>query len=310
MNHNDKTIENQEQAALYALGVLCQHEARAFEEQLRDGDPQLRSDLFSFERVVDIIGCGAPAAEPPGYLLDILLTRLEKEGQVSGPAKVMSFHERGSAATPSPATPTSRPEPPSASFPASFPAPVASRPQDGPSAFLPWAIAASLLVCSIVGFLAWRNARQESDELRTQVAVIQDQTEKLRQQVNAENERVLELARINEVLSSPDHRVIEMSGSADSPNSSGKIYWDTRASQWAVVAKLPPAPAGKVYQLWFVTPDAKISAGLIKPDHSGHAFTVLKVPPDVSNVAAAAITLEPEGGSAQPTMPIYTLGKV
>jgi anti-sigma-K factor RskA len=75
-----------------------------------------------------------------------------------------------------------------------------------------------------------------------------------------------------------------------------------------VTADLPPAPEGKVYQLWFVTPDAKISAGLINLDKNGHGFTAVQFPPSVTQLAAAAITLEPEGGSEQPTMPIYALG--
>jgi len=44
---------------------------------------------------------------------------------------------------------------------------------------------------------------------------------------------------------------------------------------------------------------------------TGQSFTIIDVPSDVSKqVAAAAITLEPEGGSEQPTMPIYVLGRV
>ena len=77
-----------------------------------------------------------------------------------------------------------------------------------------------------------------------------------------------------------------------------------------VTADLPPAPEGKVYQVWFVTPTAKISAGLISPNNTGHGFTVVQFPSNIGMLVAAAITLEPEGGSQQPTMPIYALGKV
>lgn len=62
-----------------------------------------------------------------------------------------------------------------------------------------------------------------------------------------------------------------------------------------VTAELPPALEGKVYQLWFVTADTKISAGLISLDKNGHGFTVVQFPSSVTQLAAAAITLEPEG---------------
>ena len=79
--------------------------------------------------------------------------------------------------------------------------------------------------------------------------------------------------------------------------------------RWVVTANLPAAPAGKVYQLWFVTPDSKISAGLISTDQNGHGFAAVPFPSSITQLDAAAITLEPEGGSEQPTMPIYLLGK-
>jgi anti-sigma-K factor RskA len=101
-----------------------------------------------------------------------------------------------------------------------------------------------------------------------------------------------------------------MEGQPPAPASSAEILWDTQNSRWIVSANLPPAPSGKTYQLWFVTPAAKISAGLIRTDPTGHGFEVLEVPRNIGKVAAAAITLEPAGGSEQPTMPIFTLGEI
>jgi anti-sigma-K factor RskA len=59
-----------------------------------------------------------------------------------------------------------------------------------------------------------------------------------------------------------------------------------------------------------VTADAKVSAGLIEPNPRGHGFVVVDVPANVGQMQAVAITLEPQGGSPQPTMPIYVLGKI
>lgn len=324
MSYESKTEESQERAALYALGALCQHEARAFEEQLREGDAQLRADLESFEQVVDAIGYGAPAAEPPAYLFDILLTRLEKEEQLPTSANVLAFQafqersaplaastdtaETAGVAETSVSSPNMAPN--MAPNVTSNVVPLAARRPSKAATVIPWALAASLLIGSVVALLAWQQAKQQNETLQTEIAAVRRQTDELRAQMSAQNNRVLELARINQVLATPEHRVIEMAGFDGAPDSSGKIYWDTKAAQWAVVAQLPPAPAGKVYQLWFVTADEKVSAGLIKPDASGHAFTVVNVPTELANLAAAAITLEPEGGSAQPTMPIFTIGKI
>ena len=132
----------------------------------------------------------------------------------------------------------------------------------------------------------------------------------MREQLAGENARARELEQINSVLASPQRSVIAMAGLEVAPNASGNIYWDHQRNRWVVTANLPPAPAGKVYQLWMVTPEAKISAGMIEPDAHGHGFVVVDVPPTLSQVQAAAITLEPQGGSPQPTLPIYVMGKI
>jgi anti-sigma-K factor RskA len=68
-----------------------------------------------------------------------------------------------------------------------------------------------------------------------------------------------------------------------------------------LVAKdLPPAPSGKVYELWLQNAQGKVSsAGLLTG--SGDQTFVLKG--DASAAVWAGMTIEPKGGSEVPTMP-------
>lgn len=312
MKYEKSTEEKQEQAALYALGALSQHEARTFEAQLRDGDVQAETELESFEKVVGAMGYAAEPVEPPAYVLDVLTARLKKEPQMPAPLQTLQFPESRNAFAQPIAGSDAHLEPSSSTHPQNvspFPAVKPAR-QSSVLSFIPWALAAMFAVCAIVGVWTWRNAKLESDALKNQVALVKSETDKLSQQLLQENDKTYELARINQALRSPNSRVIELAGQEVAPSATANIFWDTSSNQWVVAANLPPAPEGKVYQLWFVTAEAKISAGLIKTDNKGHAFTVLEVPKDLANLAAAAITLEPVGGSAQPTMPIYTVGKI
>jgi anti-sigma-K factor RskA len=312
LKYEKSTEEKQEQAALYALGALSQHEARAFEYQLLEGNMLTESELESFEKVVGVIGYTVEPVEPPAYLLDVLSARLKKEHQESAAGQSFQYAERGNELAPPDARLQTDNRPQSSKVsPTVAPFPVVKQtPKSSALSFVPWAIAASLAVCAIVGFLAWRNAKLERDTLKNQVASVQSESIDLRNQLNQETNRIYQLARINQALRTPNSRIIELAGQEVAQSSSATIYWDTKGNQWVVAANLPPAPEGKVYQLWFVTPEAKVSAGLIKTDSKGNAFTVVDVPKDITNLAAAAITLEPEGGSAQPTMPIYTVGKI
>ena len=70
---------------------------------------------------------------------------------------------------------------------------------------------------------------------------------------------------------------------------------------YVVVHGLPAPPPGKVYQMWTLAKGAKAVAPSVTftPDTSGSALVA--VPVDASTTAAAAISVEPAGGSQQPT---------
>ena len=270
---------------MYALGALSQHEAQVFDAHLRDGCEVCKAELVQFETIVGVLGEAAEPAAPPAYLRDLLAVRIEKEASEPRPATpaVIQFPEKSATIR--------------------KPAPVRSP----LSNLLPWAAAAVLLLALTYTFTSWRSERESL------LSAIERERERASESVNEaivrSNVLAEELAQINSVLSSPQMRIIQLAGLEPSAESSAKIYWDVEGSRWVVTADLPPAPPGKVYQLWFVTPTAKISAGLIKPDKSGHGFSIVQFPATANPLAAAAITLEPEGGSEQPTLPIYALGK-
>ncbi len=81
------------------------------------------------------------------------------------------------------------------------------------------------------------------------------------------------------------------------------IFIDPTSGQWAVFAHdLPPLPADRAYQLWFVPADgAPLSAGLLSPQPDGSLGTQTTAPAGVS-VVKTAVSVEPAGGSTSPTM--------
>src|SRR5262245_33308973 len=154
LEYNNKILEDkQEQAALYALGALSQHEARAFENRLRDGDNEAQKELESFEKVVEALGFNAEPVQPPAYIFDVLTSRLQRKG-----------HQPVSSTVPKP---ESKPATPASSIPpsvATTPTNVVELKRKSPMlSFIPWALAASLAVCSLLTFFAWRSAQEAKD---------------------------------------------------------------------------------------------------------------------------------------------------
>jgi hypothetical protein len=89
-----------------------------------------------------------------------------------------------------------------------------------------------------------------------------------------------------------------------------RMFWDRPTNRWTMVTHdLPQVKAGRTYQLWLVTAKAeKISAGTFNTDARGRAVVQATYPLAESDLAAIAITEEPEGGSAQPTGTILIAG--
>lgn len=295
MRHEIATEEIQGTAALYALGSLSQHEVRAFEAHLRDGCSVCRTELSRCENVVVQMGLGSPEAEPPDYLRDLLAARIEHEPRSSGPRALVTEDKKREPELKQPMA-----SPPSRIF--------APPPQERSHA--PWLVAAALAIAAGLAFFAWKQADEASKQLTDRLSASQADVTNLRTLLEVQRDRNRELQQINAVISSPGAAIIRLQGQPPAPSASAAIFWDKQENRWLVTGYLPPAPEGKVYQLWFVMPKENLSASLIQTDPLGHTFSTIDITQDLSKLSAATITLEPEGGSKQPTLPIYAIGKV
>jgi anti-sigma-K factor RskA len=110
------------------------------------------------------------------------------------------------------------------------------------------------------------------------------------------------------ILTAPDLRRIDLAGQPPSPRASARAFWSRSRGLVITASNLPALPAGRVYQLWFVTTGAPISAGLLAPDDRGGLTTTLQTPADLPDPVALAVTLEPEGGRPAPTGDKYLVG--
>jgi anti-sigma-K factor RskA len=121
--------------------------------------------------------------------------------------------------------------------------------------------------------------------------------------------RVGDLQSSMAVLAAPDLVRIDLAGQPTAPQSSGRALWSRAQGMVFAISNLPAPPAGKVYQVWVVTAQSPISAGLVVPDGSGAGMTYFYTPPDIPAPTAVAVTLEPAGGVPAPTGQFYLVGK-
>ena len=67
-----------------------------------------------------------------------------------------------------------------------------------------------------------------------------------------------------------------------------------------VISGLPPLEPGKTYQVWLIG-DAPVSAGLLTVDENGQSVLIITSEESIGSFKSLGISIEPEGGSEQPT---------
>jgi anti-sigma-K factor RskA len=166
----------------------------------------------------------------------------------------------------------------------------------------PWAaawaaVAALSLFAAIYTGVGERSAREQLAQL---------QEESSRQST--------QLARLNDafaILNGPE--TVEASFGQGQPQPPrGKVFVSPAQGVLLIASNLPPAPSGKTYEMW-VIPKAgnPVAAGLFQAESDGTAMHVRRGAVDVNTTGAVAVTLENEGGAAQPTsQPLIVAGLV
>jgi anti-sigma-K factor RskA len=118
-------------------------------------------------------------------------------------------------------------------------------------------------------------------------------------------EQSAEQARTLALLSDPATRVVTLAGLAPSPRAQGRMIWNPQAGGLLVAADLPPAPEGKVYELWAIAAGKPLPAGLFTVDAQGRGSVKVAPLEGAPKVEVFAVTLEPAGGVPSPTGEMY-----
>lgn len=263
--------------AAHALGALDREEARRVEEHLATC-AECRAEMEAWSDTASALVYAAPASEPSPALRSRILESVRAVDAAQSAPEVKS--EPGKA------------------FPSSnviaMPRPRWSRAQTF------GAIAASLALIALAAtlFVTWRRLSETRRELA-----------KYQQDMNALAKQAAEERQARELLTSPQSQSAQLAGTNMAPGASAQLAFDRRTGHAMLFAyNLPPAPAGKAYQLWFISGGRVMPGKVFTPDTTGRAMLNEQVP--VTNLGSSpvfAVTLEPSGGVESPTGEKYLL---
>jgi len=121
------------------------------------------------------------------------------------------------------------------------------------------------------------------------------------------NEQVALYRGAVDLLRDPATRVVELHGQGPASAAAGRVIFHEKSGGYVFVANLPPAPAGKAYEVWTISGPTPQAAGVFQTGSDGRGHHAIAA--DTGPVKVFAITLEPAGGVPAPTGPMVLASK-
>jgi anti-sigma-K factor RskA/putative zinc finger protein len=268
-------------AAGYVLGTLDPAEYAEFRAHL-SGCAECAAAVRALLPVARALAYAAPPADPPDALRARLLERVRLTDGGQGPEVAQPF--RGPAMANTRITPRARVIP--------------GR----------WLLAAASLAVAVgLGMDAVR-LRERISTLEARLRDIGARADASERELTSVRRSAAEAQTLVVVLASSDLIRVDLAGQPSAPQARARAFWSRSRGLIFTASNLPPLPSGRTYQLWIVTPDAPVSAGLLRPGERGDVHAVFETPNAVAKLAAVAVTIEPEGGVPAPTGDKYLVG--
>lgn len=292
----------------YALGELSAAEQAAVEAQVASS-PEIGEELRQIQAALGFYA-EAHAIVPPAGLRERVLGNVlaqiaaptpnsglrdvvDAVAQATTPAATITAASAAPRTGPDVAETVVRPM-------SSAPAPVATA---APAARSGWAMAASVaLLLSLGGnallYSNWKNASSELVAMQNEKARFATTTQVVEKERN-------ELRQENQVLRD-EFRDVALAGTKTAPTARARVLFNAATHKVYVdVRSLPALPAGKQYQLWALDKGKPVDAGVLTlATATGQGLQHMK---DIASAQTFAMTVEPTGGSTNPTLSTMTV---
>ncbi|MEO8445905.1 MAG: anti-sigma factor [bacterium] len=162
---------------------------------------------------------------------------------------------------------------------------------------------AFLLLSLIANFFLWTKL----NDAKTELAVLSDKNKIMVQEFEAVNRKLITASKDMDIMKDRHYKMVDLKGLEKSPSSNVVAFWNPESRKvYVEVKNLPVPPADKQYQLWAISNGKPVDGGMMDVDPSDKSLHEMK---SMDDAQAFAVTLEPKGGSVNPTMDqMYVMG--
>lgn len=110
----------------------------------------------------------------------------------------------------------------------------------------------------------------------------------------------VEMQELTAAMASPKHHMIRLKGTEMAPEAMATVAWNPQSGEVKLVAgTMPSLNEEQQFQLWAIVDGNPVDAGVFDMNQEGMTMLDMKT---MSNAQAFAVTIEPRGGSENPTL--------
>jgi anti-sigma-K factor RskA len=164
--------------------------------------------------------------------------------------------------------------------------------------FWRYAAAASIAVAVVSSYFAftyYNKYNAVSSDLNNLIA----QYEQTAKNYNQVNEDLNELQTEIRVMDNPQFKRVIMTGTANAPEAMASVYWNERTQEvYLRIQNMKELAKENQYQLWAIVDGKPVDAGVFDSTIEG----LLKMKNIGTGAVTFAVTIEPRGGKASPTL--------
>lgn len=162
-----------------------------------------------------------------------------------------------------------------------------------------FAASVALLLISVAAII---NLNKNLNDSKTQIASLQSNNQSFANQVNYLDKKVSNSDMVLSMYSNPAYKMVSLKGTDNSPESSIVIAFNPKEEKVMLdlhSMKMPKNDAEHQYQLWALVDGKPVDLGVFDAQSNEIGLKDMK---SIGTAQTFAVTLEPRGGSVNPTL--------
>lgn len=153
-----------------------------------------------------------------------------------------------------------------------------------------WIGAAGLLLVAAALWVYASNLRNQLSDVELRLVDAVMKMEVAQEDTASIQSELLSLRKNLALLTAADVVELALAGQAGAPEASGRAFVSRSSGLLFTASRLPVSADDRTFQLWYLTSNGPVSAGVVQSEPGGSLVVVLPVPGDLATLTGFAVS--------------------